>query len=352
MDPVTNSPIPIAVVGAGWVGSARHLPTLRADSRFRVVGVVDRHEGRVQAAARRFRLHRTAVASSLAGVPWLGEVAAITIATPPDSHGRLLAEARELGLHVLTEKPFALDLAEAERAAMPSQSVVAVMHNFGFGRSATRLWADIATGRLGELRGVSGIQLSNPARRLPEWYEELPLGLFFDESPHLLYLLRRIAPDLTLQALDVLQGRDGRRTPRLVTARYAAGPSGELPMTLSMNFEAAVSEWQFAVHGARGVGIVDIFRDIYIRLPNDGRHTTKTVARTSLAATRGHWAGYVTSGALHVTGRLRYGVDAVVGAFADGIAAGRDPQYCGRADALAVRKMQQEILDGANGRAR
>lgn len=339
--------IRVAVVGAGWVGVHRHLPTLRADKRFELVGIVDHRRERAAAAANRFGLHRMAVASSLEDVDWLGEVDAVTIATSPDSHARLLAEARNLGYHVLTEKPFTLDFQDAELAAAPGDKVIAVMHNFQFARSAERLWSDLATGRLGAIRSVSAVQLSNKARRLPDWYEGLPLGLFFDESPHLLYLIRRIVPDAALRDLAVVAGLEGRRTPQLVWARYSGGGSDQVPVTLSMNFESSVSEWHLAVHGERAVGVVDLFRDIYLRVPNDKSHTTSTVLRSSLAASLGHWSGYGSSGVLHLAGRLRYGVDRVVGRFAEGIAAGHDPEHCGRADALAVRLMQQEIIDAA-----
>lgn len=340
--------IRVAVIGAGWVGTHRHLPTLRADGRFRLVGVVDRNRERAAAAATRFGLDRIAVASSLEDVGWLEDVDAVTIATSPDAHALLLGEARTFGLHVLTEKPFTLNFHDAEMAAAPGDTVVAVMHNFQFARSAERLWSDLAGRRLGAVRSISANQLSNRARRLPDWYEELPLGLFFDESPHLLYLLRRMVPDAALQDLDVVRGRDGRRTPQHVWARYSGG--GQIPVTLSMNFESAVSEWYLAVHGERAVGIVDLFRDIYIRVPDDGSHTTSTVLRSSLAATAGHWSGYASSGVLHLTGRLRYGVDGVIGRFAEAIVAGHDPEHCGRADALAVRRMQQVIIE-ASGRA-
>lgn len=339
--------IRVAVIGAGWVGTHRHLPTLRRDRRFQVVGVIDRHRERAAAAARQFGLERMAVASSLQDVDWLEDVEAVTIATSPDAHARLLAEARSAGRHVLTEKPFTLDPHDAEVAAAPGDGVIAVMHNFQFARSAERLWSDLGSGRLGTVRSVDAVQFSNKARRLPDWYEELPLGLFFDESPHLMYLLRRVVPDLGLRDVDVLPGRDGRRTPQLVRARYSGSSDPDIPLTLSMNFEATVSEWFLAVHGDRAVGMVDLFRDIYIRVPNDRSHSTSTVLRSSLSATLGHWSGYGSSGLLHLTGRLRYGVDGVVGRFADAIAAGRDPEYCGRADALAVRRMQQEIIDAS-----
>lgn len=342
--------IRVAVIGAGWVGTHRHLPTLQADKRFRLVGVVDRHRERAAAAAKRFGLDRYAASISLEDVDWLTDVDAITIATPPDAHARLMAEARSLGRHVLTEKPFTLDFHDAELSAAPGDHVIAVMHNFQFSRSVERLWKDLATGRLGAIRSVSAVQLSNKARRLPKWYAELPLGLFFDESPHLLYLLRRFAPDAALQDLDIVGGRRGRTTPQLVRARYSSESRGQVPVTLSMNFESTVSEWHLAIHGQRAVGVVDLFRDIYVRVPNDKSHTTSTVLRSSVAATLGHWAGYGSSGMLHLTGRLRYGVDGVVGRFAEAIAAGRDPEHCGRADALAVRRMQQEIIE-ASGRS-
>lgn len=340
-------PIRTAVVGAGWVGTNRHLPTLRSDRRFQLVGVIDRHEDRAAKAAKRFGLPNYAGAVSLASVDWMAAVEAITIATSPDAHAGLLSEARALGFHVLTEKPFTLDIRDSELAATPGNTIVAVMHNFQFSRSAEQMWSDLSSGRLGTIRSVEAIQLSNRARRLPDWYEELPLGLFFDESPHLLYLLRRVMPDMTLRDVDLARGRNGRRTPQVLRARYSGGGDAEIPVTVSMNFESAVSEWFLTVHGDRAIGIADIFRDIYFRMPNDRAHTTSTVARSSLAATLGHWSGYASSGILHVTGRLRYGVDGVVGRFADAIAAGRDPEHCGRADALAVRRMQQDIIEAS-----
>lgn len=338
-----HPPISVAVVGAGWVGRHRHLPALRDDPRFRIAAVLDRYRPRSAVGLRLAGLPESLAAESLDAIEWGEGARAITIATPPAAHGPLLAAARERGLHVLTEKPFTLTLAEALAEAEPDARTVAVMHNFQFARSAQRLWDDLAAGRLGAPRAVSAVQLSNPARRLPAWYEELPLGLFFDESPHLLYLLRRVAPELRLVSSDRVPGPAGRATPRLLTARYTAG---ELPLTLSMNFEAAVSEWHFAIHGADAIGVIDLFRDIYLRLPNDGAHTTRSVLRTSLAAMGGHLAGYLAAGPLHLRGRLRYGVDEVVRRFGDAILAGGDPALIGRADALAVRQMQAELIEG------
>jgi scyllo-inositol 2-dehydrogenase (NADP+) len=336
--------IPIAVVGAGWVASHRHLPVLAENRQFVLVGVVDRHAGRAISVAREFGLPRWAACEALRDVGWLNEVRAVTIATAPESHARLMNEARSVGIDVLTEKPFTLAMSDAAELAEPSDTVLAVMHNFQFARSAQRLWADIASDSLGEIRSAEAVQWSSSARRLPEWYEDLPLGLFFDESPHLLYLLRRLAPEIRMETAHVRRSTDGRATPSAVWAMYSSGGSNPFPIALTLNFDASVSEWHFAVHGSKGVGIVDLFRDIYIRIPGDGAHETRDVLRTSLATTVRHWHGFASSGYLHLRKRLRYGVDEVVRRFGDAIVKGEDPPDCGRVDALAVRVMQEEIL--------
>ncbi len=347
--PPVPQPIPVALVGLGWVGTHRHLPAIAANPRFRLVGVIDRDADRVRGIVDRKGILGF-VGSDLAEVPWLAECQAVAIATSPAVHAPLIDAARERGLHVLTEKPFTVDPADAERLGAPGGPVIGVMHNFQFARSARHLWEDLSKAKLGPVRAINAVQLSNPRRRLPVWYETLPLGLFYDESPHFFYLLRRAAPGLELRDVDCVPGRDGRRTPVLVRTRYAApSTEGEIPVTLSMQFESAVSEWHLAVVGERAIGIVDLFRDIYIRVPQDGLHTTASVLRSTLASTGGHWLGYVGSGLRHVTRRLDYGVSEVYDRFAAGVASGTDPDLIGRSDALAVVRMAHEVIEGVGG---
>lgn len=342
--------IPLALVGLGWVGTHRHLPAIRADRRFRLVGVIDRDPERVRTIADRNGV-RGFVGHGLEGAPWLGECRAVAIASSPAAHAPLIAAARARGLHVLTEKPFTIDPQDAENLGASGGPVLGVMHNFQFARSARRLWADLSSGRLGPIRAINAVQLSNPRRRLPTWYETLPLGLFYDESPHFFYLLRRAAPGLILRDVDFVPGRNGRHTPVLVRVRYAApAAEGEIPVSLSMQFESPVSEWHLAVSGERAIGIVDLFRDIYVRVPQDGLHTTATVLRSTLVATTGHWSGYVGSGIRHLARRLDYGVGEVYARFAAGVAAGTDPALIGRADAAAVVRMAHEVIAGTSGK--
>jgi scyllo-inositol 2-dehydrogenase (NADP+) len=345
-----SAPLRVALVGLGWVGRHRHIPAMRGHKGFDIVGLVDRHPDTARLVAQEHNCRRFHCGDDIRTVPWLDEIDAVVIATSPFTHYGLIRAALESGKHVLTEKPFAMTVAEGEELVALAEStrrVLAIVHNFQFAPSTRRLIADIDRGALGTVRGVIAQQYGNPARRLPRWYEELPLGLFYDESPHLLYLLRRLSPGpLRMLACDVFPSTSGKVTPAIIHAQYVAeSPSGKIPVTLSLHFESPVSEWHVAVLGEQALGDVDVFRDIYLQLPNDGEHDTYSVVRTSLKATWDHWSQHLTRGPLHLAGKLLYGNDEVFARFHAAATTGTMPADISARDALEVLRMQHEILD-------
>ena len=343
----------VACAGLGWVATHRHLPVMMRDPRYRVVGLIDRQGERAQRAAAQFGVARVAPTDDLGSIDWLDEVDAITISTNPFAHAPLIRAALEAGKHVLTEKPFVLDADEGAQLvelARDQGRTLGIVHNFQFSSSFLRLQRDIARGRLGGITSVQAIQFSNPRRRLPPWYDELPLGLFFDESPHLIYLLRALCPaGLELEQVQSV-AQPKLQTPALLNATLCGqivknGARQNVPISLSFNFVASVSEWQLIVWGERGCGMVDVFRDIYLRLPNDGLHTTATVARTSAAATFQHWAQHFTSGIGHLRGELFYGNREVFARFAEAALSEKAPRAISGEDALAVLQLQHQIIE-------
>src|SRR5207237_2722161 len=190
-------------------------------------GAIDPSAARVGKTAPRFRLPRASAGDGAEGVPWLDQVDAVTIATPPATHHPLARSYLEAGKHVLVEKPLAMDPVQARdlaQTAARTGRILAVVHNFQFARSTSRMLALLRSGDLGELRAVDGLQLSNPGRRLPAWYESLPLGLFTDESPHLLYLARRLlGPTTILTHSELVPSRTGGRTPALARLHPEGG---------------------------------------------------------------------------------------------------------------------------------
>ena len=121
-----------------------------------------------------------------------------------------------------------------------------------------------------------------------------------------------------------------------------------MPVTLTMNFEAPVSEWQVVVIGEDSLAMVDVFRDIAVPVPNDGSHGALDVLRTSASSSWRHWLGYLRSGPRHLRRSLLYGNEEVFARFhaaasGEGAAAG-----IGVEDALAVLRIQHWVADPAS----
>ena len=98
--------------------------------------------------------------------------------------------------------------------------------------------------------------------------------------------------------------------------------------------------------GEKRVAVADIFRDIYISLPNDRRHESYSVLRTSVLATGQHLWQTVTCGLSHLAGRLAYGNDEIFARFHRSATDSPDaPDPIGPESALAVLQLQHAILE-------
>lgn len=118
-------PIRLAVVGGGKVSERFHLPAARASDRFDLRVLVDRDLPRARALA------------AAHGVPVVtdrieeleGAVDAAIVATPHHLHAPMTLDLLARGIHVLVEKPMALDVADCDAmiaAAAAAHKVLAV----------------------------------------------------------------------------------------------------------------------------------------------------------------------------------------------------------------------------------
>ncbi len=339
----------VAVIGLGWVGVNRHIATILKSEKIELFGVADRNRQAVTETANKFQIEHQAVTDNLNDVPWLTDVDFVTIATPPHEHFKLISQALDMGLHVLTEKPFTMSVQEAEQLvskAEQTQKILGVVHNFQFASSFNKLTRDIEQNKLGPIKSIIARQFSNPRRRLPKWYESLPYGLFYDESPHLLYLLNRLMPHgMKLVNATVIDSTVGHETPALLEAIYVGNQAGKnIPVSLHMAFEASVSEWHVAVIGEEKMGIVDLFRDIYICINNDETHLAKHVIQTSLYASLQHWMQTITQGMRHFKGDLLYGNDVIYDNFTEAVLGNKPLIHANVQEAYSVLKRQHELM--------
>ncbi|MBC5799707.1 MAG: Gfo/Idh/MocA family oxidoreductase [Candidatus Eremiobacteraeota bacterium] len=164
----------VGVVGSSFGGSV-HVPAFAAQGRFEVVALASpRHAAEI--AAKRNVAHAFAsVDEMLDGV----ELDVVSVASPPFAHHAAVSAALKRGLHVLCEKPFTLDVAQAEElvaAAERAGTVCALAHEFRYTPPRQALHELARNGHLGTLRGIEITQNSTTLRADSErpnswWFE-------------------------------------------------------------------------------------------------------------------------------------------------------------------------------------
>jgi predicted dehydrogenase len=163
-----------AVVGTGF-GVITHLRALRA-AGFEVHALVGRNEEKAATRARMFDVGYSS--NSLSSALALPGVDVVSIATPPHTHASIALEAIAAGKHVLCEKPFAANAAEARTMAEAAEQA-GVVHllgtEFRFATGQAHLTRAIAEGAIGTPQlAVFMLQipsLADPLAELPEWWE-------------------------------------------------------------------------------------------------------------------------------------------------------------------------------------
>jgi scyllo-inositol 2-dehydrogenase (NADP+) len=327
----------VGIAGAGWVATARHLPSYLRHPLAEVVAVYDRRQERAGALAARAPGEAFATADL---DRFLAEgLDVVSIATSPWSHCEIAVKAAAAGAHVFTEKPMAMDGQEARAmasAAADAGRLLSVSHNFLHSKAMQQTRRRLAGAPVDY---AAGLQLSAKTRRLPEWYQSLPGGLMFDEVPHLVYTLN----DLLGGGLRLDHARgdvDDAGQPRGVEL-LVAGRTGRGQLT--MVFDAPVSEWHVMASASTGVVGLDLFRDISVGLAPDGAHGALDIARSSASALAGHALGFAKAGTRFVTKRQLWGHDALIGRFVDAVAH-NGPAPVSVNDALAVVDFIDAVL--------
>lgn len=337
--------IKIISIGGGWVVNNRHIFALQKSGLFEVIGVISNDPARAERTARSHGIGQFDTEFK-PGTGWQAGAQAVMIGTVPHVHHQIAKSALQAGLHVLTEKPMTVALEDARELGALAQEkklTLAVVHNFQFSRAAKAFREDLKAGRIGKIKTVYGTQLCNHARNIPAWCDELPLGLFYDEAPHFYYLFRSIAGgEIQFLNSSVWKSPKKQNTPRVVSAEYLAGEG--FPVFLHINFESSLTEWHVTVVGENGTADIDVWRDIYVRLPNDGVHTAKDILWTSLAGAGQHFAGVLTGGLRYVAKNHLYGNDEVVRRFHAAIHGTDSLQGMSPAEGLRVIEHMHELI--------
>jgi predicted dehydrogenase len=165
----------VGIVGAGF-GVHAHLPALMAHPRFEVVALASPVNAPRIAAERNIAHAFRSCREMLAGC----ELDAVTIASPPFAHYDDVLAALDAGKHVMCEKPFALNVDQAQRmvdAARTAGTACGVSHEFRFVPQTQALKELVVHHHLDPLRNVEITSLrpflrQREKRRRAWWFEK------------------------------------------------------------------------------------------------------------------------------------------------------------------------------------
>ncbi len=246
---MTTAPdLNVALVGYGYVGKTFHAPLIAATPGFRLRTVVSSDPAKVGADfpdARVVADLETALADPAIDL--------VVIATPNALHAPQAIAALQAGKHVVVDKPFALDLAEARTvadAAKAAGKLLTVFHNRRWDSDFLTVKRLIAEGTLGQVvQYESRFDRFRPQVR-DRWRERAGpgAGAWMDLGPHLLdQALVLFGAPLAISADIGVQRRGAEADDYFhVVLRYQT-----LRVILHGSLLTAASDLRLAVHGTK-----------------------------------------------------------------------------------------------------
>ncbi|HEX7475944.1 MAG TPA: Gfo/Idh/MocA family oxidoreductase [Dehalococcoidales bacterium] len=180
------------LVGCGVVSNESHLPAWRSIKNAEIVAVCDINAEAASTTAKRWGIH--GIYTDLSQMLRKEKLSFIDICTPPFTHFQVAAQAIEVGLHVLIEKPITVSLKEAEeivRISNKSGTKLCVVHHALFYPVFKTARSMIDSGKIGKLTSVD-INLRIPGNKIQgknHWYHTIPGGVIGEHAPHAAYLI-------------------------------------------------------------------------------------------------------------------------------------------------------------------
>lgn len=141
--------IKIGVLGTGEIAKGRHIPAFNHVKEASIIAVMDINEERARDVANTFNIEH--VCTDLGDM--LEKIDALLITTPNKFHAPAAIQALNAGVHVMCEKPMALNTKECEEmiaAAEKSCKVLTIAYHYRFMKEARAAKRIVNSGEIGE----------------------------------------------------------------------------------------------------------------------------------------------------------------------------------------------------------
>lgn len=348
--------INVCIIGGGNISNTRHVPALKKLKNVRITGVIGASQKKIDSTCQKNHIPNGLLVNDpkndinkVKACEWFQNVDAVVIGTPPHQHYPLVKMALLLGKDVLVEKPMTMNEKEAKELvelAKKKNLIFNVVHNFNFTTGMKKINKIVESKKYGEIVSITEVQFTNRNRRLPSWYNELPLGLFYDEAAHFIYLLKRHGGKLDIEAAHAIYNEDKEdKTPRILSVDAKAG---NVPVHMFLNFNSPVCEWNYVINFENRIINYDLFRDIVVDLPTDNEHLSKDILKNDLSRTFQYWWGFIKNGFRMISGNLLYGHEVILEKFIHAVETREVDEYmtgeCGMSTVISMN----DIVDKVN----
>ena len=319
--------INVCIIGGGNISNTRHIPALKKLRNVNIIGVISDVQGKLDSTCKAHGIKNGLLVNDpkndiekVKKCAWFKKVDAVVIGTPPQQHYPLAKMSLLLKKDVLVEKPMTMNEKEADELielAKKNKLIFNVVHNFNYTSGMKKINKIIEEKKYGEIMSITEVQFTNRNRRLPVWYNDLPLGLFYDEAAHFIYLLKRHGGELKIESAHAIYNDDKKdSTPRILSVDATAG---KVPVHMFLNFNSPVCEWNYVINFENRIINYDLFRDIVVDLPTDNEHYSKDILKNDISRTVQYWWGFIKNGFKMITGNLLYGHEDILEKFIEAV---------------------------------
>ncbi|MGK7378590.1 Gfo/Idh/MocA family protein [Planococcus sp. 1R117A] len=256
--------ISIGIIGAGIVGE-RIIKEIQQDGKIDIKGVYDVQQERLQYLNKTYGVPIAESFETIlhSNIDWL------YIGTPPASHSEIAKRAAGAGIHVLSEKPLAHNVADGEEmvAAVEKSRVRTAMHfPLMYSPAVHDMVKRIRTGNIGK---ITRIELHTFFPDWPRAWQQNPWiasrsqgGFVREVFPHYLQLLNRVFGELKIASHHISYPEQEDKCETGIVAHGLT--AGNIPFLISGLSGIGQKELlQFKVYGEEGVLTLENWSNLY-----------------------------------------------------------------------------------------
>lgn len=253
---MNKSPLTFALIGAGGIAQT-HLQAFAKTNLARLGAVVDVRTDAANAVAA--AMHCKAF-PDLESIPKDMTIDAAIVCTPPSTHPKICADLAERGIHVLCEKPIAIDLASALEmidSAERAGTMFTMASKFRYVDDMVYAKQLITSGVLGEILLFENT-FAGHVDMTKRWNSNPAVsggGVLIDNGTHSVDIVRYLLGPI--ESIQTIEGKRSQDIPVEDTVRIHAktqcGALAAMDLSWSINKQ---TPWYASIYGTQGTVLV------------------------------------------------------------------------------------------------